>query len=55
MKSFLNGFSSGLGRAFGRIIAIALIGLLLLTFFNNKKEDIKSTIREDIKDVMPFE
>jgi len=55
MKSFLNGFSSGLGRAFGRIIAIALIGFLLFNFFNNNKDDIKSTIKEDIKDVIPFE
>lgn len=55
MKSFLNGFSGGLGRAFGRIIAFILFGLLLLSIFNDNKEDIKSTISNDIKDVIQLE
>lgn len=55
MKSFLNGFSSGLGRSFGRIIAFIIFGLLVLTFFNNKKDDIKTTIKTDLEEMIPFE
>ena len=55
MKSFLNGFTGGLGRAFGRIIAYLLIGALLYHVFIANKDDIKSTISNDIKDVINLE
>lgn len=55
MKVFLNGFTSGLGRAFGRILAYFLIGLLVYNFISKNKSDIKSTISNDIKEVINLE
>lgn len=55
MKAFLNGFSGGLGRAFGRIIAFILFGFLIFNFFNKNKDDIKSTIKTDLEEMIPFE
>ena len=52
MKSFLNGFTGGLGRALGRIFAFILLGLIALYFINNNKENVKSTIQNDIREVI---
>ena len=52
MKSFLFGFTNGLGRILAKIIVFAVLGFLLLSFFNDNKEDIKNNATDDFRDII---
>lgn len=44
LKSFVNGLSGGLGRFFGKVIGISILGFLAYSYFQKNNVDLDNKI-----------